>query len=176
MAIETNVGHITQAINFSAHNDLFLELGKPTDWTDPKNPDNENATTTDLADSQAFIKINSVHLVAESDVTAGKEVAGETYVIYKGKYWKISTTTDAVKDNAYYVLLEGSLDVGVIDPFKFTQIGVRQATQFSDSVKTQTYAKASDVTDKGTLLFYENRQLETYTDSTAKNIKYLLRF
>lgn len=176
MAIETNVGHITQAINFSAHTDLFLELGKSTDWTDPKNPDNEDANTTDLSDSQAFIKINAVHLVAESDVTDGNEVAGETYVDYKGKHWKISTTDKAISDNACYVLVEGTLGVNALDPFKFTQIGVRQGTVFADSVKNNTVAKSSDVKTKGSLLFYENRMLETYTDATAKDIKYLMRF
>lgn len=176
MAIETNVGHITQAINFSAHKDLFLELGKPTDWTDPKNPDNENATTTDLSDSQAFIKINSVYLVAESDVTNNTEVAGDSYIIYKGKHWLISTTDKAIADNACYVLVEGTLGVSALDPFKFTQIGVRQGTVFADSVKNNTVAKSSDVKTKGSLLFYENRMLETYTDATAKDIKYLMRF
>jgi len=175
MAIQTITGHITQAINFSQQSSLYFELAKQTDWSDPSSPDSEVSSTTDLPDSQAFVSVVNKFLVYDNGVTTKQEDT-DTYIIYKGHQWNIATTENAVANKAYYVVLIGNLSVGVLPSFKYTQIGIRQGTVLASNVASQDYAKASDVTTKGSLLYYENRQLETYTDATRKNIKYMIKF
>lgn len=183
MAIETNIGHVSQALAFSQQKDLYFVLGRSQDWADPTIPDKETADASSITNPLALVKVDRLVLCYDSGEKAVTSASdGDNYIIYKGKKWntvdpnKIFTSDLQLTHNACYVCLIGSLDVGALPMFSFTQIGVSAGAVIGSTAKSQLHAYQSDVSKWGQLLFYENRVKETYTDSQRKEFRYLIKF
>lgn len=169
MSIATNYGHVENAIRLSTRGNLYFELAKSTAWTTETSPDSEIITTTDLDTSIAFKKVASATLVyPTTDTTLTNTIT------YGSQLYATSTTDDAYTNNAQYVLLKAQLGVAELSPFTFRQIGVRADTVYASSV-TGDSTLAANVTDKGILLFYDNRMAQSYTDETTMTINYLIQ-
>ena len=62
MAIETNIGHVSQALAFSQQKDLYFVLGRSQDWADPTIPDNETADASSITNPLALVKVDRLVL------------------------------------------------------------------------------------------------------------------
>lgn len=182
MAIETNIGHVSQALAFSQRKDLSFILGRNSDWADPTAPDPEKAETASITNPEALVKVQRLVLCYDSGKDAVASASdGDNYVIYKGHQW---TTIDSKKvfngstlaQDACYVCLIGTLDVGALPMFSYTQIGVTAGAKLAPNAPHQDYAYNDVVTDWGMLYFYENRVKATYTDENKVIIKYMVKF
>lgn len=183
MAIETNIGHVLQALEFSKRKDLSFVLARSQDWADPITPDPETANIGSLTNPLALVKVDRLVLCYDSGEKAVTSASdGDDFIIYKGKKWntidanKVFISSSQLAQNACYVCLIGSLDVGALPMFSFTQIGVTAGATLANTATSNEHAYNSDVSDWGQLLFYENRVKETYTDSQRKEFRYLIRF
>lgn len=194
MAIETELGHVIQAQQFAAHKDLYFVLGRDQDWNDPSNPDAEDENAIMVTNPLVVVKVDRLVLCYPSDdplTTSASD--GDDYIVYKDKKWKVisanslfSTNGQPVQD-ARYVCLIGTLDVGALPMFDFTQIGVvggiddaNGNTQFgvkiADNAPSQHEASKENVLNWGELLFYENRLKESYTSNSKLTVKYMIKF
>lgn len=183
MAIETNIGHVLQAINFASKKDLYFVLGKDQDWPDPNTPDQEDPDITMITNPLALVKVSRLVLCLESDEPITTSAAdGDDFIVYKGKKWTTVPIGEAISSNgqllkdANYVCLIGGLDVGALPMMDFTQIGVVENPSVAENAPSKTAIDKSNVLNWGQLLFYENRVKESYTDAQRKILKYLIRF
>ena len=179
MAITTQVGHIQQAINFiNNHSHLYFEFAKEADWPDSNNPEAENETTTSLTDPKAYLKVDHLYLCYDTNTASTSSTDTDTTITYKSKAWSIVDPTTVLPStgiptqDARYVCLVGTLAVSELDTFKYTQIGV---VDFPTDLASHALL-ANAVSSTGSLLFYENRMLETYTNTNSKVVKYMLKF
>lgn len=183
MAIETNIGHALQAISFAGKTGLYFVLGRDQDWADSSTPDQEDPGITMITNPLALVKVDRLVLCYESDeeLTTGASDSDD-YIVYKGKKWIIVPIGDAISSDGKllkdvnYVCLIGTLDAGALPMMDFTQIGVVENPSILDNAPSVHEASTANVSSWGNLLFYENRQKETYTDSVRKTIKYLIKF
>lgn len=183
MAIETNIGHVIQAINFASRKDLYFVLGRDQDWADPSTPDTEDPDITMLTNPLALVKADRLVLCYEStDPVTTSAADGDDYIVYKGKKWTTVPIDEAINNNgqlvkdANYVCLVGGLDVSALPMMDFTQIGVVENPSIAENAPSKHAVDKSNVLNWGQLLFYENRIKESYTDSQRKILKYLIRF
>lgn len=183
MAIETNIGHISQAIAFSGRKDLYFVLGRSQDWADPTIPDKELANVNSITNPLALVKVDRSILCYDSGEKVTTSASdGDNFIVYKGKKWNTIDPDKVFDSNSYptqdacYVCLVGSLDVGALPMFSFTQIGVSGGAVIANTSESQTHAYQNNVLNWGQLLFYENRIKETYTDSQRKEFRYLIKF
>lgn len=185
MAIETNIGHAKQALDFinANQNGLYFVLGKPQDWADSNNPDPEDEATTGITNPQALVQVDRLVLCYETNEQLTDSAAdGDDYIVYKGKKWQtispdaVFNNSNQLTQNACYVCLIGELEVESIAPFSFTQIGVTQNAEIATNAPDTHQVSKENVINWGQLYFYENRMKENYTTSQAKIFKYLLKF
>lgn len=194
MAVQTELGHVIQAQQFAAHTDLYFVLGRDQDWNDPSNPDTEDENAIMITNPLAVVKVDRLVLCYPSDdplTTSASD--GDDYIVYKDKQWKVISANSLFNANgqpvqdARYVCLIGTLDVGVLPTFDFTQIGVVSGiddpngnTQFGVSIASnapsQHEASKENVLNWGELLFYENRLKESYTSNSKLTVKYMIKF
>lgn len=183
MAIETNIGHVLQALDFLKRGDLYFVLARSQDWADPTTPDPETANIVSLTNPLALVKVDRLVLCYDSgEQPANSASDGDNFIIYKGKQWNtidannVFTSNSQLVQNACYVCLIGSLDVGALPMFSFTQIGVTAGATLANTATSSEHAYSSDVSNWGQLLFYENRVKETYSDSMRKEFRYMISF
>lgn len=183
MAIETNIGHVLQAIDFASKKDLYFVLGKDEDWPDPSTPLPEDADAIMINNPLALVKVSRLALCLESDEDVDTSASdGDDYIVYKGKKWTTVPIDEAISSNgqllkdANYVCLIGSLDVGALPMMDFTQIGVVDKPSIAENAPSKVAVDKSNVLNWGQLLFYENRIKESYTDAQRKILKYLISF
>lgn len=176
MATATTQAHVESAINFVKNNSdkLWLELAKDTAWGNENAPDPEIPNVTDIANSLAFIKVSEVHLVYPSG-TSETKTDSPNNIIYKGKQWTVTDEAHAYDNNARYALLKATINAGDLPYIQYRQIGVRLGTKVYDETKEDAVTP-DYVSDKGTLIAYENRKLASLTDETQLEIKYLIMF
>lgn len=194
MAIETKFGHVIAAQQFASRKDLYFVLGNDKDWADPTNPDPENENTIMIINPLAVVKVDRLVICYPSDEALTTSAAdGDDFIVYKGKKWNIvsaqslfNTSGQPVQD-ARYVCLIGTLDVGALAMFDYTQIGVvggindgqgnlQYGVKIADNAPSQHEASRENVLNWGELLFYENRVKESYTDNQRLTIKYIVKF
>lgn len=182
MAIETNIGHVSQALAFSERKDLYFVLGRSQDWADPTTPDGELANVGSITNPLALVKVDRSVLCYDSGEDAVTSASdGDDFIIYKGKKWNtiepdaVFSSDSQLAQDACYVCLIGSLDVGALPMFSFTQIGVSGGAIIANTANSQLHAYQNDVSNWGQLLFYENRVKETYTDTQRKEFRYLIK-
>lgn len=182
MAIETNMGHVLQAIDFSQKRDLYFVLGRDKDWPDPSSPSPESVTTTMIENPLAVVKVDRLVLCYKTDEHVPDSASdGDDFVIYKGSKWKTIRSDQVLSNNqllqpANYVCLIGTLDVAKLPMFSFTQIGVAEDVVIADNAPSKHEAQKQNVTNWGNMYFYENRPMETYGNTQRKIMKYMIQF
>lgn len=174
MSIATNYGHVYTAIQFLQNSNLYFELAHSDAWSDETSPDSESASATDLGTDLAYKQVDQTLLVYDGGATT-ETTDGSNYIIYGGHKWMTSSTADAYTNDAHYILLEATIPVSAFSDFTFRQIGVRNNVTFASNVTT-SYALPANVTNKGSLLFYENKTARNYTSDSKTVIKYLIVF
>lgn len=183
MAIETMIGRIGQAIDFTNRKDLYFVLGKDRDWADSDSPDPEDVNTTMIQNPLALVKVDQMVLCYPTDeqMTTSAE-DGDNFIVYKGKRWnvvgadKLFDASGAPTVPASYVCVIGSLDVASLPMFSFCQVGLVGNAKIADNAPSQHEATLANVTSWGNLYFYENRIMEKFTDSMRLKIKYMVSF
>lgn len=194
MATQTKIGHVIAAQQFARRKDLYFVLGKDQDWADPSNPDPEDSNAIMVTNPLALVKVDRLVLCYESnDPVTTSASDGDDYIVYKSKKWKVVSSNSLFNNqgqpeqDARYVCLIGTLDVGALPMFDFTQIGVVGGTQdaqdndifgvrIADNAPSKHEITKENVLNWGELLFYENRVKETYSSSSRLIIKYLIKF
>lgn len=192
MATQTELGHVLAAQQFANKKDLYFVLGKDQDWADPSNPDPEDTNATMITNPIALLKVDRLVMCYESsDPVTTSASDGDDYIIYKGKKWNVISANALFNNNgqpiqnAHYVCLIGTLDVGALAMFDFTQIGVVGAVtdaqgntlfgpQIADNAPSKHEATKENVLKWGELLFYENRVKETYSNNSKLIVKYMI--
>lgn len=174
MSIATNYGHVYSAIQFMQNLNLYFELAHSDAWSDESSPDMENANSTDLGTPLAYKKVDQTLLVYDGGSTT-ETTDGSNYIIYGGHKWNTSSTSDAYTNDAHYILLEATIPVSAFGDFTFRQIGIRNNVTFASNITT-SYALPANVTNTGSLLFYENKTARNYTKDSKTVIKYLIAF
>lgn len=176
MATATTQAHVESAINFvkTANDKLWIELAKDTAWGNENSPDPETPNVTDIANSLAFVKVSEVHLVYPSG-TSETKTDSPNNIIYKGKQWTVTDEDHAYTNNARYALLKATINAGDLPYLQYRQVGVRLGTEVYSEVTTNAVTP-DYVSNKGTLIAYENRKLASLTDETQLEIKYLIMF
>lgn len=193
MAIETELGHVIQAQQFAAHKDLYFVLGRDQDWADPNNPDAEQENAIMITNPLVVVKVDRLVLCYPSnDPLTTSAADSDDYIVYKDKKWEVISADSLFNSNgqpvqdARYVCLIGTLDVGALPMFDFTQIGVvggiNQAdgstsygVRIADNAPSQHEASKENVLNWGEMLFYENRLKESYTTNSKLTIKYMVK-
>lgn len=136
MATQTKIGHVIVAQQFARRKDLYFVLGKDQDWADPSNPDPEDSNAIMVTNPLALVKVDRLVLCYESnDPVTTSASDGDDYIVYKSKKWKVVSSNSLFNNqgqpeqDARYICLIGTLDVGALPMFDFTQIGVVGGTQ-----------------------------------------------
>lgn len=184
MAITTKTGHVKQALDFinSHQGKLYFEFARKNDWVNPAVPDAETDTVVSLDDPQAFLKIDKMVLCRETGIEATQATNTDKAIVYKNKMWEVVDTSSILDksgnatSDAKYVCLIGTLPVEALAPFKYTQIGVVDSPKFATNLTNVHEVSNNQVSNPGTLLFYDNRMQEAYTNKTSKVVKYMLKF
>lgn len=176
MATAVNNGHVQAAISFiKEHADhVYIELAKETEWSNPNNPDAEIPNITELQGSCAFAKAQQVLLVYDGGQSDDKNDTANS-IMYKGHKWIVSSTEDAVQNNACYVLVSATVEPGEVGDITYHQTGIRLNTKFSDTIQASA-TLPSYILDKGTLIAYENHKELSLSNQIRMNVKYLIKF
>lgn len=183
MAVETTIGRLKQAIDFTNKKNLYFAFARDKDWADNTSPDPESVDTVSLTNPLALLKVDQlVMCYPTSDPLEHSASDGDDYIVYRGQKWKVVDQNNLFDSagrptyKANYVCAIGTLDVEALPMFSYTQIGLVEGASILDNAPSQHEASKANVSSWGDLLFYENRQKENYTDSTRKQIKYIIAF
>lgn len=183
MAVETTVGRLRQAIDFTNKKNLHFAFARDKDWADSSSPDPESVDTVSLTNPLALLKVDQLVMCYPSDEPLEHSASdGDDYIVYRGQKWKVvdpQKVFDATGRPLYeanYVCAIGTLEVAALPAFSYTQIGLVENASILGNAPSQHEASKNNVSSWGDLLFYENRQKEIYTDSVRKTVKYMISF
>lgn len=98
-------GHVSRALDFYNKNDLYIGIGKTTEWGDKNDQGNEIApipvNTDELLEVAGYKKVESKFLVRP----AKDDEVNLAEIVYQGKKWKIISYNDALSEGARWVYI-----------------------------------------------------------------------
>lgn len=181
MAVAVAQGHVNSAVNFVKNNqdNCYIELAKNTDWSNPNVPDTEDPNVTSLQGTLGYAHVKGVYLVADGgsidDATQAPDDSANQ-IMYAGRKWNICSESNAVANNARYVLFEAEINPGDLPDMTFYQTGIRINVQYADTVINNTCVTPDYTISNGTLIAYENHKAISINNQLKMKIKYLIKF
>lgn len=155
---------------------LWYAMGRTTAWPNEDIPPAEDMFTTNLDEIIGFKKFEVANLVAPLSNIDSSDINGDV-ISYKSQDWKIVSDADAVKYGARYVYLSVTLNPGDLPYNVYRQVGVYLNVKPLSTVASKTNTLVpTQVSDSGTMLGYDNRLFQRYSDNMKITENIVLKF
>ena len=169
MASPTIQAYVDIALGLVAKaSSTYLAIGKSTAWENEKIPPMAVDTTLNIQEIIGFKKMSTVSLCKPLGAT---ETTAYTEVTYNGTRWALIPTAKATEEGAYHVYFSASLTGTELPPGEYRQVGIYVGLTTASS---KTALLPSEITSRGTLQFYDNRQRFNRTDKVSVTERFIV--
>lgn len=176
MAIETLAGHVMVAKEFKNNlSNLWYAMARTTAWPDEEVPPAEDMLTNSLDDIVALKKFDSAQLVAPLSNTSGT-ISDSDVITYEGQDWVLISDENALTNGARYVYLNVTINPGDFPYVVYRQVGIYQGVTPAVTTNTSNILLPNQVSDYGTLIGYDNRLSQRYSNNMRILEKFVLKF
>jgi hypothetical protein len=158
LAIATISSRVADALQMQAkYNSAYLVIGKSSPWTDEENPPKETDDVTAISEVIGYKKAKKFSIARP--LRSGETAASVGYpvITYRSQQWALVPTDKAYTEKAHWIYFEAELLQDDFPPGKYRQVGVHLGLTPRTGVTKQNLLP-SEVSDVGTLRFYENRK------------------
>lgn len=159
MPTATTTAYVDSALALLAKSETtYLALGKKTPWENESIPPMAEEDITDIQEIIGFKKMDTVSLCRP--LGAG-ETTNYPTITYKGSNWVLIPKEKAHEEGAYHLYFATTVTGTELPTGTYRQVGVYT------ELKTSAQKKAllpGEVTSRGKLQFYDNRQQFNRTD------------
>ena len=148
---------------------MYLVLGKTSAWSNEQVPPEPLSNTTQLEEIVGYKRVSKAVLVRptrETDTNKEK-------ITFNNNSWTIINQEDAIKEGAKWAYFESKVLGNELPLGTYRQVGI------SINVKSRSQKSAllpSEVEDKGTLLFYDNKQFQNRTNDVSNLERLIVEF
>lgn len=169
-------GHCSRALNFYNLSDsVYFGLGKTTPWSEDETessfiPPEPDMDATSLEELVGLKKATRVLLVMPDD---GGEIE------YRGSTWKPISISEAIRNNARWVLVETTIYYDEMPITDYRQIGIFSKVQKSDNVdehQSVLLVERDDIKELGVLEVLDNRHVVTRQSDTKDVYQMIIEF
>lgn len=175
MAIETMTSHILAARAFKNNLvNLWCGFAKPTPWENEEVPPVENQYETTLDTPIGYKRFETSSLIVPA--TADTPVESVDFVSYDNQSWVFVPDSQAFDRNARYVYLSVFVYAGEMPYVTVRQIGIFQDLKPLPSFGSSQCLLASQVSDPGHLMGYENRRSTRFDEDVKIREEIILKF
>ncbi|AII28067.1 virion structural protein [Bacillus phage Bobb] len=165
MAISTTKSHIADAIQLQAkYESAYLVIGKSTAWTDEENPPEEVADVETVQEVIGYKKVKNFSLARPLATGEDEETVGFPVVSYRDQKWALVPVSKAYEEKARWVYIEAEIQPDEFPNGEYRQVGIHVDLVPKNGLTKQNLLP-SEVTDVGTLRFYENRKAYNLTSN-----------
>ena len=148
---------------------MYLVLGRTSAWSNEQVPPEAVSSTTQLDEIIGYKRVSKAVLVRptrETDTNKEK-------VTFNNNSWTIINQEDAIKEGAKWAYFESKVVGNELPLGTYRQVGI------SINVKPINQKSAllpSEIEDKGTLLFYDNKQFQNRTNDVSNLERLIVEF
>lgn len=151
MAITTNMGHVSRALDFFNHPDIFFGISRTAPWADELTPPAPDPATLSLDGAIGFKAIENKYLVVP-DPTNGT-------ITYRDSKWSIIDPATAIANNCRWVYIEAWLRYDELPIVQYRQVGVVTRLTRANGVAANKMALLpSEVSNQGMVEILDNRK------------------
>nr|DAN11132.1 MAG TPA: Baseplate wedge protein [Herelleviridae sp.] len=164
MAIATYNSHVELAKYIVTKADsTYLVIGKTSAWSNEQSPPQPDEQATTLQEVIGYKKAKRVTLVrpAQSPQDDNKEK-----VSYGNKEWVIVTPEKAKEEGTKWVYVEGEVVGSELPLGTYRQVGFTVDLKPASGI-SKFNLLPSEVSDTGTLMYYDNKQFQNRTEQTT---------
>ena len=175
MAIKTNMGSVSRALDFYNKDEIFFCIGKTSPWPDEENPPEPDADST-IEGAIGYKRHEFKYLVVPYD---GGDTPDGTVIIDYGpdSKWKAVPAGSAVDEKAMWVYVETTINAEDFPLGDYRQVGLyTNLVRASGVDSNKTTLLPSEVEDPGLLEIIDNRVKVTRLEDTRENLSFIIKF
>ena len=173
MAIATLNSHIEIAKNIASKaSTTYMVIGKTTPWTNEQTPPTPTENVTSLQEIIGYKKATKVTLVRPAVSPADDT---KTKITYGSKSWVEVTEANAVAEGAKWIYMEAEIVGDELPLGSYRQVGFVNGLQPNSGVM-KTNLLPSEVSNSGTLMYYDNKQFQNRTAQTTVKERFIIEF
>lgn len=163
MAVTTTKAHVNMALYLKNKvSSTYLGIGGSDAWEDEENPPTPERSRTKLETPIGYKKVNTVSLCKRVE---SEEDASHNTINYRGEVWELIPDKEAQEQQATHVYYETRIVGSELPVGEYRQVGIFTDLKTKGDVGKPNLLP-SEVTDVGTLEFFENRQRQNRTKDT----------
>lgn len=172
MATSTERSRVFNAILIQKQiENAYIALGRTQVWSDEDRPPNENPGVDHLEQLIGYKKVSKMSVARQKK---GNENLDYPTVQYKDSTWYLIPSDQAYKENASWLYIEAIIEPGDFGDGTYRQVGLYFGVKPKKG-KTASALKPTDLSDKGILQVYENKQRVSLEQNTKIHEQYLLK-
>lgn len=156
---------IYEALTLQArYNEAYLVFGKTSSWVDDTHPPEEVEDTPEITEVIGYKKIRQFSLARP--LAQGENPNSVSYpkVTYGGKTWLLIPRDKAYIEKAHWLYIDAEIQPDEFPLGMYRQVGIQMGVKPKTGI-SKTNLLPSEVQDKGTLYFFENREPQNRTVS-----------
>lgn len=163
MAVTTTRAHVNMALHIKSKvKTTYLGIGGSEPWDDEDNPPIPERSREALETPIGYKKVNIVSLCSR---VAEEEDASHNTVNYRGELWELIPDGEAHERGATHIYYETRIVGEELPTGAYRQVGIFTDLEAVSGSPTPALLPA-EVTDPGTLEFFDNRQAQNRTKET----------
>jgi len=151
--------HVGLGMQQNADSTYFV-IANPNPWTDDDNPPEEDDNTSVLAGEIGYKRAKRLSLARPLTEEETPNSVPYATVTYKNQDWALIPNDEAYEQGARWLYAEADIYPDDLPSGEYRQVGLRTNLQPQEGI-TKPNLLPSEITDRGTLLFYENRVKQT---------------
>lgn len=177
LPVTTVMGHVSRAISFYELSGIYFAIGRTTPWpgeleaaqlkTDYSVPlPDVEATSMDELIGMKRVNMKSL-VVRDPDGT----------IIYRDSVWRRITPEEAIRLQAHWVYIEGSIYYDELPDANYRQIGVYSRVKLKDGVSPlKTVILPEEIENPGILEVLDYRKVVTRNEDSKDTFSMIIEF
>lgn len=168
MANSTVYGHVSRALEFLKHDDLFFCIGRTSEWPDEKQPPAVDVNQVDVEEQVAFKKVEEKKLVVPDPNGS---------IFYMGDRYREVQADQAKAEKARWVFVSTELSGNEVPLEDFRQVGLYSSTKLKSTVPVgKTAVLPNEVEDAGLLEILDNRKVTHRQEDQSEKLSLVVEF
>jgi hypothetical protein len=168
MAISTVYGHVSRALEFFKHDDLFFGIGRTTAWTDEQVPPAPDVNIQEVEEIVAFKKVIEKKMVVPD---------AQGTIFYMGEQYREVTAAQAEAEKSRWVYVSTTLIGNEVPLASFRQLGLYSGLKVKDTAPAGKIALLpADIEDTGLLEIIDNRRVTHRQEDQSEKLSLIVEF